>query len=102
MRNIDEINSNRINYFKKKSQKSDKKVDLCKKYFYKLNLSPKKCNIFQLMENGLSNQDELDQVDSICTKVINHKYLLEKKKRECLKSMILHHKQIPEKWIKIY
>ena len=99
MRNIDEINSNRINYFKKKSQKSDKKVDLCKKYFYKLNLSPKKCNIFQLMENGLSNQDELDQVDSICTKVINHKYLLEKKKRECLKSMILHHKQIPEKWI---
>ena len=99
MRNIDEINSNKINNFKKMSHKSGNKVDLCKKYFYKLNLSPKKCNIFQLMENGLSNQDEFDQVDTICTKAINHKNLLEKKKIECLKSMILHHKQIPEKWI---
>ena len=97
--NINENNSNKINYFKKLNQKTGKKVDLCQKYFYKLNLSPKKCNIFQLMENGLSNQDELEQVDNACIKFINNKNLLEKKQIECLKSKILHHKQIPEKWI---
>ena len=99
MSNINENNSNKINYFKKINHNTGKKIDLCQKYFYKLNLSPKKCNIFQLMENGLSNQDELEQVDNACMKFINHKNLLEKKKIECLKSMILHHKQIPEKWI---
>ena len=99
MSNINENNSNKINYFKKINHNPGKKVDLCQKYFYKLNLSPKKCNIFQLMENGLSNQNELEEVDNACIKFINNKNLLEKKQIECLKSMILHHKQIPEKWI---
>ena len=99
MSSINEINSNKINNFKKKSHKIGNKVDLSKKYFYKLSLSPKRCNIFQLMENGLSSQDDLDQVDTICTKAKKNKNLLEKKQIECLKSMILHHKQIPERWI---
>ena len=99
MSKINEKNSNKIKNFKKINHKSGKKKDLCKKYFYKLNLSPKKGNIFQLMENGLANQDELDQVNNACTNALNSKNLLEKKQIECLKSMILHHKQIPERWI---
>ena len=88
------------NYFKRISQKSlNKEENLQKKYFYKLNLSEKKCNIFQLMENGLSNQDELEQVDNVCSKHLNFKNELEKKQIECMKSMILHHKMIPERWI---
>jgi hypothetical protein len=88
------------NYFKKLSQKNlNKEEDLQKKYFYKLNLSAKKCNIFQLMENGLSNQDELEQVDNACSKHLTFQNELEKKQIECMKSMILHHKKIPERWI---
>ena len=88
------------NYFKKLSQKNlNKEEDLQKKYFYKLNLSEKKCNIFQLMENGLSNQDELEQVDNACSKHLTFQNELEKKQIECMKSMILHHKKIPERWI---
>ena len=94
-----EVDPNKINYFKKINHKSAKKVNLCQKYFYKLNLSPKKCNIFQLMENGLANQDELEQVDNAISKTNNRRNELEKKQVECLKSMILHHKQVPEKWI---
>ena len=88
------------NYFNKMSQKSlNKEEELQKKYFYKLNLSEKKCNIFQLMENGLANQDELEQVDSACSKYLTLENELEKKQIECMKSMILHHKMIPERWI---
>ena len=93
MSKINEFNSKKIKY------KSEKKIDLCKKYFYKLNLSPKRCNIFELMKNGLANQDELDTVNNACTSHLNYKNLLEKKQIETLKSMILHHKQIPERWI---
>ena len=99
MNSNNEANSNKINYFKNINNKSEKKVDLCKKYFYKLNLSPKKCNILKLMEDGLANQDELEQVDNARSKSINRKNKLVNKQMECLKSMILHHKQIPEKWI---
>ena len=99
MSKTNELNTNKANNFKKMANKAPKKVDLLKKYFYKLNLSPKKVNIFQLMENGLANQDELEAVDNICSTSLNCKNELEKKKIECLKSMILHHKQIPEKWI---
>ena len=99
MSKINEGNNNKINYFKKINHKIGQKENLYQKYFYKLNLSPKKVNIFQLMENGLANQDELEQVDNICIKAYNNKKELEQKKIECLKSMILHHKQIPEKWI---
>ena len=99
MNKINGKHNNKFNYLKKLSHNSPKKEDLCKKYFYRLNLSPKISNIFQLMESGLSNHDDLEQVDNICTKALNKKNELEKKKIDCLKSMILHHKQIPEKWI---
>ena len=99
MNKINGKNSHRINSFKKFTHKSQKKEDLCQKYFYRFNLSPKIFNIFQLMENGLSTQEHLEQVDNICTKVLNKKNELEKMKIDCLKSMILHHKQIPEDWI---
>lgn len=99
MSKINEVNNNKRSHFKKINYKNGKKDTLFQKYFYKLNLSPKKVNIFQLMENGLANQDEFEQVDNACTKATNHKNELVKKQIECLKSMILHHKQIPEKWI---
>ena len=99
MSTINEINTNKINNFKKITHKPVKKADLLKKYFYKLNLSPKKVNIFQLMKNGLANEDELEAVDNACLRSLNCKNELEKKKIDCLKSMILHHKQIPEQWI---
>ena len=52
------------------------------------------------MENGLSNQDDLEQVDNVCTKLQKQKNELEKKQIECMKSMILHHKQIDKKSLK--
>jgi hypothetical protein len=51
------------------------------------------------MENGLANQDELDQVDNESTIAIKRKNELVKKQIDCLRSMILHHKKIPENWI---
>jgi hypothetical protein len=99
MNSYTEENSNKINYFKKINNKKAKKVNLCQKYFYKLNASPKRCNILKLMEDGLANEDELEQVNNVCSRAINRKNELEKKQKECIKSMILHNKQIPEKWI---
>ena len=99
MSKINEGNNNQINYFKKINHKIGQNKDLYHKYFYKLDLSPKKVNIFQLMENGLANEDELEQVDNVCIKALNHKKELKQRKIECLKSMIYHHKQIPESWI---
>ena len=87
------------NYFKKLNYDNGKKDNLYKKYFYKINMSEKKCNIFQLMEDGLANQDSIEQVDNVCVKSLNCKNELEKKQIECMKSMILHHKKIPERWI---
>lgn len=87
------------NYFKKISHIKLKDDDLQKRYFYKINNSGKKCNIFQLMENGLSSQDELELVDNACSRYQNFQKELEKKQIDCMKSMILHHKMIPEKWI---
>ena len=87
------------NYFKKINHLKLKDDDLQRRYFYKINNSDKKPNIFQLMENGLSSQDELEQVDNVCSRYQNFQKELEKKQIDCMKSMILHHKMIPEKWI---
>ena len=87
------------NHFNISSNKFEiKKEDLCKKYFYKLNLAPKHKNIFHDMENG-QNLGELEQVYSESLVFQKGKNQLLKKKLECLKSMILHHKNIPERWI---
>jgi hypothetical protein len=96
MSNVYDKNSK---YFKKINQLQLKEDDLQKRYFYKINNSGKKPNIFQLMENGLSSQSELEQVDNICSRYQNFQKELEKKQIDCMKSMILHHKMIPEKWI---
>lgn len=93
-----EYNKN-SNYFKKINHINLKEDDLQKRYFYKINNSGKKPNIFQLMENGLSSQSELEQVDNACSRYQNFQKELEKKQIDCMKSMILHHKLIPEKWI---
>jgi hypothetical protein len=93
-----EYNKN-ANYFKKINHLQLKDDDLQRRYFYKINNSDKKPNIFQLMENGLSSQDELEQVDNVCSRYQNFQKELEKKQIDCMKSMILHHKMIPEKWI---
>ena len=92
-------NNKNSNYFKKINHLQLKNDDLQKRYFYKINNSDKKPNIFQLMENGLSSQDELEQVDNVCSRYQNFQKELEKKQIDCMKSMILHHKMIPEKWI---
>ena len=92
-------NTNKVNHFNNYHNKNYKKVDLCQKYFYKYNLSYKKNNIFQLMENGTANQNELEEVDNACTEALTKRNELEAKQIECLRSMILHHKKIPEKWI---
>ena len=87
------------NHFNISSNKFEiKKEDLCKKYFYKLNLAPKHKNIFHDMENG-QNLGELEQVYSESLVFQKGKNQLLKKKLDCLKSMILHHKNIPERWI---
>ena len=92
-------NNKNSNYFKKINHLNLKVDDLQKRYFYKINNSDKRPNIFQLMENGLSSQDELEQVDNVCSRYQIFQNKLQKKQIDCTKSMILHHKMIPEKWI---
>ena len=89
-------NKNIFNISNNKFEK--KQEDLCKRYFYKLNLAPKRKNIFHDMENG-QNLDELEQVYNENMIFQKDKNRLLKKQLECLKSMILHHKNIPERWI---
>ena len=88
------------NHFNISTHKFENKKDdfLCKKYFYKLNLTQKQKNIFHDMENG-QNLDELEQVYNENLIFLKGKNELLKKQTECLKSMILHHKNIPERWI---
>lgn len=88
-----------MNHFNTSSPKfEDKKEDLRKRYFYKLNLAPKQKNIFHELENG-QNLDELEQVYKENIVFQKNKNKLHKKQIDCLKSMILHHKNIPERWI---
>ena len=84
-----------------------KKTNLCKKYFYIDNtraMNLKNVNngkILQLMENNNKQEkgDVLKQVDYVVTQFEHKKTELNKKKLDCIKSMILNNKNIPEKWI---
>ena len=88
------------NHFNISNQKIENKKDefLCKRYFYKFNMNKKNKNIFHDMENG-QNLDVLEQVYNENLLFLKRKNELLKKQTECLKSMILHHKNIPERWI---
>ena len=91
----------------KKNLSTPKKVNLCKKYFYinnNKNMNLKHFNngrILQLIENANKNGsgDPLEQVDHILTQLDQTREELNNKKVDCIKSMILNHKRIPEKWI---
>ena len=101
--------------FKKKKSIKPIKINLCKKYFYinkrkAINLKQfengNNGKIFKLMENNNNNNnnnkektDILEQVDYIMTQFKRKKKLLTEKKIDCIKSMILNNKKIPEKWI---
>ena len=99
MENKNEKVTKKKNHFNTSHNKFNaKKEDLCKKFFYKLNLAPKHKNIFHDMENG-QNLDELEQVYNENLIYQNNKNKLLKQKTDILKSMILHHKNIPERWI---
>ena len=89
-------NKNHFNISNNKFE--NKQGELCKRYFYKMNLAPTNKNIFHDMENG-QNLDELEQVYNEHLIFQNSKNKLLKQKTEILKSMILHHKNIPERWI---
>lgn len=99
MEKLKEKSQKNKNHFNTLNHKlEDKKENLCKKYFYKLNLGPKHKNIFHGLENG-QNLDELEQVYNENIVFLKNKNELLKKQKDCLKSMILHHKNIPERWI---
>lgn len=77
-----------------------KKINLCQKYFYRnIKEEVKKKNLIRFMEQNMISGDPVEQVDkAICNTERNSK-ILEEKKINCLRSMILHHRNIPEKWI---
>ena len=91
----------------KKYAITPKKINLCKKYFYidnnkEMNLQKLNTGKFlQLMDDN--NKQEkggvLEQVDYIITQFEQKKSELNKKKIDCIKSLILNNKKIPEKWI---
>ena len=92
----------------KKLAITPKKINLCKKYFYIDNtkaLNLKQFNngkILKLIEDNNNNKekgDVLEQVDYVMTQFEQKKRELNKKKIDCIKSMILNNKNIPEKWI---
>ena len=93
--------------FKKKFIKKSitPKKNLCKKYFYidktkALNLKKFNMgNLLQLMENRDAKGDVLEQVDYVITQFEQKKKDLNKKKVDCIKSIILNNKKMPEKWI---
>ena len=89
-------NKNHFNISNNKFE--NKQEELCKRYFYKMNLAQRNKNIFHDMENG-QNLDELEQVYNENMVFQKGRNKLRKKQLECLKSMVLHHKNIPEKWI---
>ena len=89
-------NKNHFNISNNKFE--NKQEELCKRYFYKMNLAQRNKNIFHDMENG-QNLDELEQVYNENMVFQKGRNKLRKKQLECLKSMVLHHKNIPERWI---
>ena len=89
-------NKNHFNISNNKFE--NKQEELCKRYFYKMNLVQRNKNIFHDMENG-QNLDELEQVYNENMVFQKGRNKLRNKQLECLKSMVLHHKNIPERWI---
>ena len=91
----------------KKYAITPKKINLCKKYFYidkKREMNLKKLNtgkFLQLMDDNNKQEkgDVLEQVDNIITQFEQKKTELNKKKIDCVKSLILNNRKIPEKWI---
>ena len=78
----------------KSNQITPKKINLCKKYFYME--TPKN----KISLRKFSNEKSvLEQVDSTITKLTKKRTDLDNTKIECIKSMILSNKKIPEKWI---
>ena len=103
---VDLNNSETKSPIVKKKPTTPKKINLCKKYFYidknkALNLKQfSKGQILQLMENNSKGKrDVLEEVDYVMTQFEQKKLELHKKKIDCIKSMILNNKNIPEKWI---
>ena len=76
------------------NQTSPKRINLCKKYFYMD--QPK--NKITLIKNN-NEKNVLEQVDTVMTKLSQKREDLEYAKIDCIKSMILSNKKIPEKWI---
>ena len=74
-----------------------KKLSLCQKYFY-MDQSKQKINYIKFN----NEKSPLEQVDTIITKLSKKRNDLENTKIDCIKSMILNNKHIPEKWIMKY
>jgi hypothetical protein len=104
---LNNIDSKMQKELQKKKAITPKKKNLCKKYFYIDTSHTSNLNnfnngkILQLIENY--NKPEkggvLEQVDYIMTEFERKKEELNQKKIDCIKSMILHNKKIPERWI---
>ena len=72
---------------------NQKKINLCQKYFYM-----EKPNKIKL-RNFYKEKNALEQVDDAITKLTKKRTDLDNTRIECIKSMILNNKKIPEKWI---
>ena len=70
-----------------------KKINLCQKYFYMA--KPNKIKL----RNFYKEKNALEQVDNVITKLTKKRTDLDNTRIECIKSIILSNKKIPEKWI---
>ena len=77
----------------KSKQIISKNINLCKKYFYMERPNKIKLRNFDREKNIL------EQVDNVITKLTKKRTDLDNTRIECIKSMILSNKKIPEKWI---
>ena len=77
----------------KPKQIISKNINLCKKYFYMERPNKIKLRNFDREKNVL------EQVDNVITKLTKKRTDLDNTRIECIKSMILSNKKIPEKWI---
>jgi hypothetical protein len=80
----------KLNY----NQITPKRVNLCKKYFY-MDQPKDKINLIKFN----NEKNALEQVDNVITKLTRKRTDLDITKIDCIKSMILSNKNIPEKWI---
>ena len=77
----------------KTKQIISKNINLCKKYFYMERPNKIKLRNFDREKNVL------EQVDNVITKLTKKRTDLDNTRIECIKSIILSNKKIPEKWI---